>query len=92
MMRVIISILFLGLVSCDSSAGGIHDGIVDPQKSQDLAMFAVETINSGSNAEYRSNLVQVNNVRTQVGSYDSTIQVTVHVFCKVVRLLKQVGT
>lgn len=65
MMRVIISILFLGLVSCDSSAGGIHDGIVDPQKSQDLAMFAVETINSGSNAEYRSNLVQVNNVRTQ---------------------------
>lgn len=82
MMRVFISILFLGLVSCDSSADGIHDGIVDPQKSQDLAMFAVDTINSGSNAEYKSNLVQVNSVRTQVGSYDSNIQVTVFLFCK----------
>lgn len=70
MLRFVVACLFIGLrlVSCDSSAGGIHDGNTEDQKSQELALFAVDTINGDSNAFYRSRLVQVNAVRKQVVS------------------------
>lgn len=67
MLRLVALFLCATVAFCQSM-GGITEGGVEGGKAQSLAEFAVDSINDGSNAYYRSKLVQVNRVRTQVVS------------------------
>lgn len=65
MFRVLFFSIYTTFVVC-GKLGGITEDDVSDEKVQELANFAVDSINVESNAVYRSKLVQVGQVRKQI--------------------------